>query len=275
MELDQEICASCRRPRDEREIQAGHEAVQERERQRKRRPRVLALRALAAAAVLLVFHERAAVQARFRAWKEGLHRDFEKASDPGPGTPKTPEGAAILALIGRPAAPPGAADAPAPAARPAAPPRPAPAPPEPPQAAHRLAQAAPEPASPTDGGILVYGVVYDLETGFAVPNALVHLRGAASGSTFFGATDADGRYQIPLPGISRDDVYAATARAEGYRTGQLEDPPAPYREKPEAERREALSELTERDLDPVAVRFNSTAQLYPLDLVLAPQERKP
>lgn len=276
MNLDQEVCGACRRPRDEREIQAGHDAVKERERLRRRRPRVLAARALAFCAAALLFHFRGAIRARASAWADGIMREIVAAQEPpAQARPRTAMGAAVVEMMRGPAAPAAVAaraaapdGPPASAASAPAPRLSRPVPAEGP--ARRPAHAAKQPDSPAPGNLIVYGIVYDLKNGLAVPSAAVTLRDASNYSGFNSVTNEDGYYALELPFANRTGNYVITVKAPGFRTGQIEDPNPPYREQPEKSRLAALAELSDRDLEPVPVRFNSTLEFYPLDLVLAP-----
>lgn len=273
MDLDQEICAACRRPRDEREIQAGYDAVHERDARRRRRPRVAAAWVLAAAAIGLIFRNRAAFFDLLAPWRAELSQEIEKASDPGPGAPKTAAGAAIIAMMKPPqppAPPPASAARAAGASSPAAPTAPAaPPPPRP------FVRPAVMPDHPAPGNIVIYGVVYDLATNRAIPGATVTLRSADARSGFSAATNDDGYYAIQMSLANRFGDYVATVKADGYREGQLEDPSLPYRDRSEQQRLEELAELSDRDLDPVPVRFKADAEYYALDLVMAPNTASP
>lgn len=283
MEMDQEVCGACRRPRDEREVQAGYDALHAADAERRRRPRKILAWVLAGAATVLLVRQRAIFAGLARSLAAGFSRRMEEEAAPrSPSPPKTAAAAAVIKIIASaPAAPaPPSAARPVPAQVPAQVPAPTPVtvvmavpppsvPPAPPPA-----RPAVEPPPPGAGIVLIYGVVYDLRTALAIPRATILLRSARGWYSSSIETTADGSYSLAIPSVNFRTDYEITARAKGYREGQIEDPLPPYRERTPAQRLEAQAELSPQDLEAVPVRVREPGELYPLDLVLVPDAQK-
>jgi hypothetical protein len=118
----------------------------------------------------------------------------------------------------------------------------------------------------------VYGVVYDIKTLKAVPEARVVIS-SRNGlpPSYTTTTDGRGHYRLDVmdgPGSS----LVVTATAPGYRPGSIEDQDPPYRERSERSRREFVEQTTDSDLEPFNFRCPPSRTLVALDLVLLPQE---
>jgi hypothetical protein len=307
LELDQEVCGECRRPRDEYEIERGRELVREIARREARRPRVFAAGAAAAAAAVLLFVFRAPLLGWVAARRADLNQQFEDAENPSRtrnSAPHPPAEAGVLAaatlIQALSAAPPAhspdffapAAAAPrTKAAAPKASPAIVPAAaaeagaakaalraPRPTQALRRP-PAAPVPPPTGSGQRILYGVVYDLITAKPVADAVVNLQFTARGGTPTPqnsmsrcTTDANGLYRLDL---SEDDIAAdnivADVSAPHYRAGEMEDGEPPFYSRPPDQRRLAAAEATEIDLGSVPVRFASDDDVLMLNLVVLPE----
>ncbi|MBI3288445.1 MAG: hypothetical protein HYZ74_02875 [Elusimicrobia bacterium] len=254
--LDQEVCGRCRRPRDEREIELGYEAVRERERRRRRRPKIAAALLCAAVGALGLYLQRHVFFRQVAAWREEFEREMEAVSNPTRASkPLSPAAERIMAVIA-PGERSGATPASAPTAQPSAPAEPPP----------RVAQRPPEP--PVYASMrVVYGVVYDMASVFPVANAAVSFE--RSGRTIFQTfANEQGHYVISLSRADTDAGLNVTVRAAGYRPGQLEDGDPPYRERAAKQRREAVAQIIDSDLEAVPLRYPPSADVVPLDFVL-------
>lgn len=285
LDLDEVVCPHCRTPRDEREIEAGHEFVKmeaERARRKPRWPKLAAAGAGLAVAAWLAGGPIARSAAR--AWNE-FAAEVEKTRQPGhwrksaepaplasPAAAKPEIAVSSYIYLGT-ASPPPPPEAPAPAKdEPEA--EPAPKTPQALVPTPLIAAAQPQklepPRSPDE--LRVHGQVYDLETGRPVSNVKVRFmqKGSALWETM---TDAAGGYQV---GIFKNVPGAISVMidADGYRKGLLEDQDPPYRERSTRSRADLIAETIDSDLEPVPLRFRPSAEYLQLDLVLVPLAKK-
>lgn len=278
MGLDEEVCPHCRRPRDELEIERGKQDLADAALRERRRPYVLAARAAAGLALLGLFLARHLIAGRARAVLSRGSAEIERYRDPDyiagrpPGTTKPamaeepPAPEPLPAPVRTPAAPAQPAFRPAPAA-PAPPPA---APTKPAAPARRKAGPAPVPVPPGNVSWVFYGVVYDMATADAVAGAKVRVRRDGESWGVTALSDQNGVYRVYVPRNFGEEVFLVEATAPGYRAGQVEDREPPWRESPEKERLEAMSELTGHDLDPIPRRPKEGDGLLGVDILLLP-----
>ncbi|MEQ1920379.1 MAG: carboxypeptidase-like regulatory domain-containing protein [Elusimicrobiota bacterium] len=273
LSLAEEVCPHCRRPRDENEIEKGHEDARQEAIRLKDRPRRILVRVTAAAAVAgaltLAWSSRDAAAVRFQAAWTDFNVEVQRARDPlSHAKPQTTADPSLLsdvaASLSNPENPvnPAKPANPAPVAVHVAPPV------ETPDAT----PPAPPPAPMQDMECMVYGVVYDLATKKSVAHARIIFRTADS-ATQEAVTNENGHYFIPLrknPGF----LTTAMIEARGYRRGLLEDKDPPFRERSFEDRVAVMDETLDSDLDPVPIRYPPRARLISLDLVLVPEQKK-
>lgn len=283
LDPEDEFCVGCRRPREPGEIAAGRAEAD-------RRARAAGWR-LAGKRLAMLAVAGAALYAGRGLLAEGVDRltsDFHgrmNAVSRGTGKPMSPETMKIVGalatakhvdIVVRGDAPPESApDAPAQSGPSPAPPAPAPFDPnmgrsDPSAAPRSKATAAVAPAEGSRR--VVYGVVYDLKTAEALPNALL-LFAAPYANPQEVQTDEQGHYAMTLPNGIVGGTLTVTVKAPGYE-GQTEDADPPYYERPESERRAALEQLAPSDLEPQPLRFRESDMVVRLDLVVAPKKSK-
>lgn len=146
----------------------------------------------------------------------------------------------------------------------------------------------PLPESHPDNRLLrIYGVVYDLESQRPIagarveftyegyPNSPIKISYEDHKRHFFQeVTDADGHYIVDLDRIhvERRDLFVSV-RAEGYRTGALEDTDPPMFERAAADRHAKADETTDSDLDRIRVTASPSSNVVELDLVMLRDKR--
>ena len=263
LELAQEVCPSCRRPRNADEIELGRREAAASYERRKALPLKLLGYATLLAAVAALYVNRTSLLAHAGRLRAGFDAELEKASDPAGLSPRPTETAvaAMEQARAEAAATPTATPA-APAATPAASPLPA---------AAALAEPPPTPDAPPNNMRRFYGVVYDLATLRPVARASVrisHKRGAALTTAI---TSPAGHYSVDvyLDDLERGVVMSASA--VGYREGQLEESGAPYRERPLDSREKTAEETADADLSALLLP-GGDSRAVPLDLVLLPSK---
>ncbi len=299
MGLDEEVCPHCRRPRDEREIERGKQALIDEESRLRNRPKVLALRSAALLAATVLFFSRHALYQAAAELKNRGSAEIERYSDPDfiAGRPPLATGPVLDVPALAPDAKPSAEAPPPPSPRMVftAPSRPAPvmapaaaAPAGPstasasPRPAHARAARArkrravlpPPPAAPSLGQFLFYGIVFDMATAAPIARARVTIRLAAGemdGSTL---TDENGYYEIRVAHRTSENSFFVEASAPGYREGQVEDHDPSWLEATDEARLTAMGELTGHDLDPIPRNPPDGDGLVSLDLLMLPVAAK-
>ncbi len=248
LELAQELCPACRRPRGPDEIDDARRALYEAGERRKALPRRLALWALVAAAAAGLFSQR-------RIIGERLARVRPPAPAPAPAASPVEEalGAARAEAAG--AALPVAAE------------------PVREKAADGPARSASPPPPPAPNLRRLYGLVYDLETLGPVLRARVLIKNPVTNSSWVVYTDRDGHYMSEhyLDDFAAGLIVSVTA--EGYRDGHLEESGSPYRERSLESRRLTLEETTDSDLGPTRVPRGDGAPSVELDFAVLPAKR--
>lgn len=260
LELEQEVCSSCRRPRDEREIGEGRNRLSELALKQRRLPRIIAAWILVAISAAGLYGQREVVLGTFAGLRADFTREMEAVARPAPG-PLSPAAQAMLSALSVPREGPIVAVV-------AHSPRP-PKPSELPEHATR----PPEPHDPVGGQQRIYGVVYDMLTANVVAGARLYITGDGN-SSWQAVTNIRGHYMIDVPTdyIDRPEGVIVRVEAAGYKTGQLEDSDPPYRERTEEQRRSAFAEIAPSDLEPPSIRSRRSASLVPFDIVLIRDE---
>jgi hypothetical protein len=251
MSLDQEVCAACRRPRDEQEIENGRELVRQRAEKRRNRPFVVVYLAIGAVALVAAFQNRAFFAARAAGLSADVRREMREIETADP-KPKTAEGAAAISLLGGP-----------PSARPAAP-----------AAAGAASGSGADdlpipPLNPTEQWA-VYGRAYDLITLLPVAGAQLNFQMAGSTLCPKVKTDAFGRFVVVLPrlGASGFDIHASHP---SYAAAALYESDIPYPALPLAKREELANEAQDGDMALPALTDSSARDAVRRDVYLAPR----
>jgi hypothetical protein len=293
MGLEEEVCGTCRRPRDEYEISAGKAALAARERAVRARPFKMALWLVAGAAAYACYQARGPLLARLARERADVAAQMDQIADPAkrPGgtVPQTEMGKRLVAALGAPQN--AAGDAPPPSATiPMASPAASSSPSSPTSSLisnapvggtgvapalvpgpRRLAKAARAPGTIAPNLRKVYGVVYEFNTGLAIQGAEVYIRqgnGARGANTF---TDADGYYELDFNGSSASvgDITVCVS-LKGVDAQAIDESDPPYRLRSAQMRREDLAALREHDPIPIALHFTIDEVLLHRDVVVLP-----
>jgi hypothetical protein len=287
MEVEQEVCAYCGRPRDEREIERGKAELEERALIERRRPRLLAAWGAGLLAALALYSARDLLSDLAASRYDAFMTEVRSVEGDGAPAARPPRPQPVEPPRAPPPRQPSIVwtSAPPPAATRAEPvlvvvrrPPPKPAPPPEPAAPRKLpprvATPAPVPGEPTlPDQRRVYGVVYDLLTGAPVPSATIFVSGGASNGLPVGSqttTDAAGHYRIDVPLDPPGGTALVSVKAAGYRDGEMTDADPPYLGRPPARRAEIAQNATDADLEPIPLFPSDPRTLVRLDIVLIP-----
>jgi hypothetical protein len=266
MELNQEICGLCLRPRDELEIEKGRDLVRARAETRKRRPYVIARRILAVAALYLAFHHRDIFFDRIAGLRAEYHRKAQEIQQTD-GAPTSAAGAYAVEVLGGPLPKPaGGSTAGAPAAAlPASPasdaPRPRP----------RSAAVPDLPVRRLDSPFqwALYGRVYNLISLLPVGNARLVLTVNDKDSDIF-VTDAEGRFSTRLTRLSQGG-YEIHNISKDYLPFVFYEPDIPYAKLPLEERRELARNAQDDPMTPPSLSDIVGEESVRRDLFIAPR----
>ena len=242
MGLDQEVCAACRRPRDEREIEKGRESIRRRAETRRRRPLVIARWAVLAAVLILAFRLRGFFFAQTSGLRNEYAREKEKIENPGGPPVFTAPPTAATALPGTPPAQTASAPPPAAVSAPARGPAP-----KDDRQPERVADLLPPAFNPAAQWAF-YGRVYDLIA--LRPVADVKLSFSIAGNDAWSPvakTDAYGRFCIVLPRLT-EGSFEIHAVHPDYESPVLYEPDIPYAGLPLAKRRDIVRAAQDGDM---------------------------
>lgn len=257
MELEQEVCGACRRPRDESEVAAGKQSLADAAAERRRLPFKVLRWLVLAGAVALLYRSRAFFLARFSAARAELSAEMKEASDPSRDGPKTELGRRLIAAMGGPrrrgattAVFTGRA-----AAR---------TPPAPPRLAHREAARGVF----HQGDRKAYGVVYEMMSGLAVADATVlfHLEGQSVGPS--AVTDESGYYEIDFNGMASGPPLLVSVLKGGRELYAMDDSDPAYFDRTPEMKREDLAALRDHDMPTTYMTFAENDRDLPRNFVV-------
>lgn len=262
------VCAHCRRPNDEVEIEQALAQERDKELEAKRRPKKQAAAVGAAALLVLLYVERDIPARMINGWRSEFSTRMEKAAGPGvAATPETASQAPNVEALGRSA--PGTPPPPLLNVR-AAPPEPKQEPkivPLPPL------HAAPEPVPELVLGANDWGLsgrAYDLKTLAPLTAAKIVFTSPEHGQTLFALTREDGSYQVALPKDIAEG-FAVRIEAAGYVPWALAEPDIPYATLSSEDRKQLITVAADGDAPPSRVNEPAVGSKGKRDIFAAPR----
>lgn len=246
LEPEQEVCPHCRRPRDQREIELGRQALADEERRLRRRPRLIAGGVAACAVLAGLFHARHDLP--------GVSALSGRACDPA-------------VLMGAPTTPPPAA---APDNAPAMPGQTGNPAPVTPKEVPDLAVGAMEPTQ-----WAVYGRVYDLNTLRPVGGVAIEFAHSMDAAVYLNqstVSDADGRYLLTLERSNFPGGFEAVCKNARYLKTVFHEADVLYAALPAAERARLIDSARNDDRHSTPIDEIPGEDSRRLDLFLVPRE---